>query len=133
VFVGFVLNELWEMAQICSFVETAGNFWANTLGFCTRAAVGDAGIILGIFAAGALAAGDPGWGLNGRWNIYATAAVVGLVYAALVEHAALALVLHRTHAGSIHTWCGPVAATSNDTAASAYVLDCPAVGRSKRN
>ena len=73
-----------------AYVETAGQSWASTLGLCTRAAVGDVGIILGIYAAGALAAGDPDWGLRGRWNIYATAAVLGLAYAALVEHAALA-------------------------------------------
>ncbi|MFZ3208951.1 MAG: hypothetical protein WA140_08960, partial [Geobacteraceae bacterium] len=30
-----------------------------------------------------------GWGLSGRWNIYATAAVLGLAYAVLLEHAAL--------------------------------------------
>jgi len=29
--------------------------------------------------------------------------------------------------------CGPVAATSNDTAASAHGLDCPVVGWSQRN
>ena len=28
--------------------------------------------------------------------------------------------------------CGPVGASSNDTAASAHVLDCPVVGRSQR-
>jgi hypothetical protein len=90
VFVGFVLNELWEMAQMPAYVETAGHSWAGTLGFCTRAAVGDVGIILGIYAVAAFAAGDPGWGLSGRWNIYAAAAVLGLAYAVLVEHAALA-------------------------------------------
>jgi len=90
VFAGFVLNEIWEMAQMSAYVETAGHPWTSTLGLCTWAAVGDVGIILGIFAAGALAAGDLGWGLRGRWNIYATAAVLGLAYAVLVEHAALA-------------------------------------------
>jgi hypothetical protein len=90
VLTGFVLNEIWEMAQMSAYVETTGHSWTNTLGFCTRAAAGDVGIILGIYAAGALAAGDSGWGLRGYWNIYATAAVLGLVYAALVEHAALA-------------------------------------------
>jgi hypothetical protein len=87
--VSFVLNEIWEMAQMSAYVQTAGHSLMSTLGFCTRAAVGDVGIILGIYAAGALAAGDPGWGLRGRWNIYATVAVLGLAYAALVEHAAL--------------------------------------------
>jgi hypothetical protein len=91
VIASFVLNELWEMAQMSAYVETAGHSWASTLSLCTRAAVGDVGIVLVTYAAGALAAGDLGWGLRGRWNIYATAAVFGLAYAALVEHAALAV------------------------------------------
>jgi hypothetical protein len=85
----FVLNEIWEMAQMSAYVEIAGHSWTSTLGLCTRATVGDVEIILGIYLAGALAAGDLAWGLRGRWNIYATAAVMGLAYAALVEHAAL--------------------------------------------
>ena len=90
VLASFILNEIWEMAQMSAYVETAGRSWTSTLALCTRAAVGDVGIILGISAAGSLAAGDLRWGLRDRWNIYATAAVLGLVYAALVEHAALA-------------------------------------------
>jgi len=90
VLASFVLNEFWEMAQMSAYVETEGLLWTGTLGLCTRAAVGDVGITLGIYTAGALAAGDLGWGLRGRWNIYVTAAVQGLAYAALVEHAALA-------------------------------------------
>ena len=73
-----------------AYVEIAGHSWTSTLGLCTRATVGDVEIILGIYLAGALAAGDLAWGLRGRWNIYATAAVMGLACAALVEHAALA-------------------------------------------
>jgi hypothetical protein len=90
VLTGLVLNEIWEMAQMSAYVETVGHSWTSTLGFCTRAAMGDVGIILGIYSAGALAAGEPCWGLSGRWNIYATAAVLGLISAVLVEHAALA-------------------------------------------
>ncbi|MEW5976356.1 MAG: hypothetical protein AB1898_11195 [Acidobacteriota bacterium] len=90
VLASFVLNEIWEMAQMSAYVETSGQSWTSTLGLCTRAAVGDVGIILGIYATGALAAGDLGWGLRARWNIYATAAVLGLACAALVEHTALA-------------------------------------------
>jgi len=73
-----------------AYVETAEQSWTSTLGFCTRMAAGDVGIILGIYAAGALAAGDLAWGLRGRWNSYVLVAVLGLAYAALVEHAALA-------------------------------------------
>lgn len=90
VLTSFVLNEIWEMAQMSAYVETAGQPWTSTFRLCTRAAVGDVGIILGIYAASALSAGDIGWGLHGRWNTYVTAAVWGLAYAALVEHAALA-------------------------------------------
>jgi hypothetical protein len=86
----FVLNEIWEMAQMSAYVETAGQSWTSTLGLCTRAAGGDVGLIVGIYAAGALAAGDLGWGVRGRWNIYVMAAILGLACAALVEHAALA-------------------------------------------
>ena len=87
---GFVLNEIWEMALMSFYVETAGQPWMNSLGMCTRAAAGDVGIILAIYATGALAAGDAGWGLRGRWNIYGAAALLGLAAAALAEHAALA-------------------------------------------
>ena len=90
VLAGFILNEIWEMAQMSAYVQTAGNSWTSTLSFCTQAAAGDVGIILGIYAAGALAAGHLGWGLRGRWNIYAAAAVLGLGCAVQVEHAALA-------------------------------------------
>ncbi|WP_340123617.1 hypothetical protein [Methylobacter svalbardensis] len=90
VLASFVLNEIWEIAQMSFYIEAAGHSWTSTIGLCTRAAVGDVGIILAICAASALAAGDPGWGLRGTWNVYATAALLGLVCATLVEHAALA-------------------------------------------
>jgi hypothetical protein len=89
VLTSFVLNEIWEMLQMPAYAETSGNSWTGTLALCTQAALGDVAIILGIYAAGALAAGDLFWGLRGRWNIYATAALLGLAYAVLVEHAAL--------------------------------------------
>ena len=54
VLASFVLNEIWEMAQMSAYVETAKHSWASTLSLCTRAAVGDVGIILGIYAACAL-------------------------------------------------------------------------------
>ena len=90
VLTGFVLNEIWEMAQMSAYVETAGRAWTSTIGLCSAAAAGDVGIILGIYAVGALAAGDPGWGLRARWHVYVTASFLGLAYATLVEHAALA-------------------------------------------
>ena len=108
-----------------AYVETAGHSWSRTLGFCTQAAVGDVGIILVIYAVGALAAGDLGWGLRRRWNIYATAALLGLTYTALVVYGA--------HARGVRAWRVPVATTPNDAAASAHIHVCPMVGRSQRN
>jgi hypothetical protein len=58
VLVGLVFNETWEKAQMLAYVETAGDSRTSTLALCTRAAVGDVGIILGISAAGALAIHD---------------------------------------------------------------------------
>jgi len=93
VLASFVLNEIWEMARMSAYIETEGRSWANTLGPCTRAAVGDVGIILGIYVASALAADDLGWGLRGRWKNYVTAAVLGPAYTALV--------VHGSHAGGV--------------------------------
>lgn len=62
VLTGFVLNEIWEIAQMFVYVEPAGRSWTSALGLCMWAAVGDGEIILGIYAAGALAAGDLVWG-----------------------------------------------------------------------
>lgn len=89
VLVAFVLNEIWEMSQMSGYVEMAGRPWMSTLALCTKASVGDVGIILGIYGAGALAAGDLRWGLRNRWNIYAAAALLGLFCATLVEYSAL--------------------------------------------
>ena len=66
VFAGFILNEIWEMTQMSAYAETAGQSWKITLALCTKAAAGDVAIILAIYAVGALAAGDPGWGLRRR-------------------------------------------------------------------
>ena len=86
----FILNEIWEMAQMSAYVETAGYPWTNTLGRCTRAALGDVVIILGIYLTGALISGGLRWGLRVRSSMFATAAAVGLAYAVLVENLGLA-------------------------------------------
>ena len=77
VLASFILNEIWEMAQMSAYVETTGDPWKSTLGRCTSAAVGDVGIILGVYAVDVLTAGDLGWSLRGQWNNYAIAALLG--------------------------------------------------------
>ena len=80
------MNEIWEMAQMSAYVETAGHSWMSTLGRC----MGDVVIILAIYLTCSLAAVDLGWGLRGHWGMLATAAIVGLAYAVLVEYRGLA-------------------------------------------
>lgn len=83
--VGFVSNEIWEVAQMYAYIRASGSSSMSEFLRCSRAAVGDAVIILGICAVGALASGDPGWGMRGKWNVYGTSSVLGLIYATLME------------------------------------------------
>ena len=129
VLTGFVLNEIWEMAQMSAYVETAGRSWTSTLGLCTKAAVGDVGIILGIYAAGALAAGDLGWLARPleplRHGGYSGACLCGVGGARCAGRRTL--VVHGAHAGGVRALRGVVAATSNDTAAFGRFLDLQVV------
>lgn len=86
----FALNWVWEMTQMPAYRETAGWPWAETVPTCTLAALGDAAAVLAIYGVGALAAGDVRWGFSGRWNVYATAALLGGACAVAFEWRALA-------------------------------------------
>lgn len=88
--VGFFLNEIWEVAQMFAYIRPAGSSSMSEFGRCSRAAVSDVGIILGICAVGALASRDLHWGMRGGWNVYATSSVLGLTYATLLERWAVA-------------------------------------------
>jgi len=44
VLASFVLNEIWQMAQMAAYVETAGRSWQSTLALCTRAAASDVAV-----------------------------------------------------------------------------------------
>ena len=90
ILIGFGLNVLWEMGQMGAYVQTADQPWPETLALCTRAALGDVVILLGIYAGTALAAADPIWSLRGKWNHYAITMVLGVGAAALIEHSAIA-------------------------------------------
>lgn len=86
----FLVNEVWEVAQMFAYIRPAGSSWMSEFARCTRAAAGDVAIILGICAIGTLASGDLAWSLSGKWNVYVTSSVLGLVYATLLERLALA-------------------------------------------
>lgn len=87
----FVLNWIWEMAQMSGYAEMSKQLWRETALVCTVATLGDVAITLGIYGIGALASGQPRWGLENRWNIYATAALLGAACAMAIEWRALAL------------------------------------------
>ena len=86
----FVLNWIWEMAQMPAYTEMAGLSWLATTRRCTVATIGDVAISLAIYSMGAVAANTVLWGVRPRWNIYAFAALSGAVWAVGVEWWAIA-------------------------------------------
>lgn len=48
--IGFGVNWLWEMAQMPGFVETARRSWRDTALQCAAFSIGDAALILAIYA-----------------------------------------------------------------------------------
>ncbi len=86
----FGLNWVWEMVQMPAFAELAGRLWQESVVTCAVATLGDVGITLAVYGVGALATGQLGWGMTGKWNVYATAAVLGGVSAAAFEWFSLA-------------------------------------------
>lgn len=81
----FVLNWLWEMAQMPGYAELAGRRWSDTLVPCTVAAAGDVGLTFVVYGVGALAAGRLSWGEEKKWNVYAAAAILGALIAIAIE------------------------------------------------
>lgn len=86
----FGLNWVWEMAQMPAFAEMTGRSWLETALPCARAALGDVAMTLGIYGLGSLAAGRWRWGMERRWNVYLTGALLGGVFASAFEWYSLA-------------------------------------------
>jgi len=76
VLVAFALNWLWEMLQMPAYAEMAGRSWSESALRRALAALADVGFTCAAHATGALAAGYLSWGMSGKWNIYATGALV---------------------------------------------------------
>jgi hypothetical protein len=89
--VSFVLNWLWEMAQMPAYAELAGQRWSDTLVPCTVAAAGDVGLTFLVYGVGALSAGRLCWGEEKKWNVYAAAAILGVLIAIAIEWRAAAI------------------------------------------
>lgn len=85
----FVLNWCWEMAQMGAYTELAAVPWRQTVWTCTRATGGDVMITFASYGIGALAQGKLAWGATGKWNVYATGALLGALCATAYEWMAL--------------------------------------------
>lgn len=85
----FALNWAWEMAQMRVYAEMAAKPWQDTLLPCTLATLGDLAVTFAVWGVGALASADVRWGVVGRWNTYATAALLGGACAVAYEWKAI--------------------------------------------
>ena len=84
-FVAFVLNWIWEMAQMSAYTEMVGAPWMSTSIPCAWASVGDVGFTFFVYGIGALAARRIEWGMACRWHVVAAAAILSAVLAAAYE------------------------------------------------
>ncbi len=85
VLAAFGLNWLWEMVQMPAYVQMAGRSWTEATLPCALASLGDVTVTLAIYGLGALAAGQGRWGVQPRWNVYATGALLGGLVATGLE------------------------------------------------
>ena len=86
----FTLHAIWEMSQMPAFKEVAGRPFLETAARCTPTTLGDVLLTFWIYAIGALAGRNVAWGLQARWNVYLTVALLGAMHAIWIEQAAIA-------------------------------------------
>jgi hypothetical protein len=86
----FGLNWLWETVQMGAYAQTADRPWHTVALLHILPTLGDVAVTFAVYGVGALAAGQFRWGLTGKWNVYATAALLGGACAVAVEWKALA-------------------------------------------
>jgi hypothetical protein len=86
-FVAVAINLLWEMAQMGLFASTGS--WTRDSAGCVRASLGDGGMVLAIYAAGALLFRRPDWFRRPGVARYAVMLTIGVILAAVFELAAL--------------------------------------------
>lgn len=86
-FVAVAINLLWEMAQMGLFASTGS--WIRDSAGCVRASLGDGGMVLVIFAVGALVFRRLDWFRRPGVAGYAVMLTLGLILAAVFEVTAL--------------------------------------------
>jgi hypothetical protein len=85
------LNWVWEMLQMPAFDHMMGHSWRSTALTCTFASLGDAAITLGIYAAVAVITKRWQWAVEGKWQPYLMAALLGMAVAVVIEKVAIAM------------------------------------------
>ena len=86
-FVAVAINLLWEMAQMGLFASTGS--WIRDSAECVRASLGDGGMVLGIYAVGALVFRRLDWFRRPGVAGYAVMLTIGVILATVFELAAL--------------------------------------------
>lgn len=89
VLAAFLLNWLWEIAQMPAYAVPARTLGASALAH-VMPGLGDVAITLGVYGIAALADGRLSWGMSGGWHVYTTAALLGGASATAYEWIALA-------------------------------------------
>lgn len=87
--VSLLLHSIWEISQMAAYKDLTGRPFLEAATRCVPAIFGDVGITIWIYALGALAAHKLSWALRPRWNVYATAGVLGATHAFWIERAAI--------------------------------------------
>ena len=86
-FVAVAVNFAWEMAQMSLYASTGA--WAQDAAGCLRASLGDGGMVLAIYAAGALVFRRLDWFRRPGVSGYAVMLTMGGILATTFEMAAL--------------------------------------------
>ena len=86
-FIAVALNFAWEMAQMSLYASTGS--WVQNSAECVRASLGDGGIALAIYTAGAVLFRRLDWFRQPGGRGYAVMFSVGVILAAAFEMAAL--------------------------------------------
>lgn len=95
--VGFLLNFLWEVLQMPLFVESVP--YLDHVGLCAFASVGDALMVLALYALIAGVRRDRHWIRDRRWPEVLTTVLLGALFAWAVEEWSLTTGYHAYRPG----------------------------------
>lgn len=80
-----VIDWHWELAQRMAVQPGINEAWTATVAGCFSAALGDVGLMLGVFFLGAVWARDKRWTQSGSFKSYAMLSALGVIWAIALE------------------------------------------------